>query len=88
MTQPTTIEPKDGFFVWTKNGCAPRFHHATLESAQAEADRLARLMPGAKFIVMAGVSKHSVPALFPAGPGRSAGEGNALPAGQEQGASQ
>lgn len=87
MTQPTTIEPKDGFFVWTKKGKAPRFHHATLESAQAEADRLARLMPGAKFIVMAGVSKHSVPAP-PAGPGRSAGEGTALPAGQEQGASE
>jgi hypothetical protein len=88
MTQPTIIEPRDGYFVWTKKGHAPRFHHHTLESAQAEADRLARLMPGAKFIVMAGVSKHSVPALFPAGPGRSAGEGVSLPAGQEQGASE
>lgn len=57
----TRIEPMAGYFVWTKKGSAPRFHHHTLESAQAEADRLARFRPGQKFIVMQAVSKHSVP---------------------------
>lgn len=54
-------EAMDGFFVWTKKGKAPRFHHLTLVSAMAEAERLAALNPGAKFIVMQAMSKHSVP---------------------------
>lgn len=62
---PTT-ESKHGFFVWTKRGKAPKFHHMTLESAQTEAGRLAAMNPGAKFIVMQAVSKHSVPS-FPSG---------------------
>lgn len=66
-------EPKDGFFVFTKKGKAPRFHHVTVGQAQAEADRLAALNPGAKFIVMQAVSKHSVPWPTPAGP--ESGEG-------------
>lgn len=77
-------EPKDGFYVWTKRGKPPAFHHATLASAQAEAERLAAKNPGAKFIVMAGVSKHSV-APTSSWPERGAGEAAAHPAPQEQG---
>lgn len=62
-------EPKDGFFVFTKRGKAPRFHHVSLASAVCEAERLATLHPGAKFIVMQAMSKHSVPApVLPSGP--------------------
>lgn len=75
-------EPMDGFFVWTKRGKAPRFHHTTYASAQAEADRLAALNPGAKFIVMAAVSKHSVRVSSVPEPERPAGEGSTSPAGQ------
>lgn len=82
MTTDVITEPRDGFFVWTKRGKAPRFHHRTVESAQAEASRLAALNPGAKFIVMAGVSKHSVRFTSCAEPERAAGEGSLSPAGQ------
>ena len=72
-------EPKDGFFVFTKNGKAPRFHHATVEKAQAEADRLASLNPGAKFIVRQAVSKHSAPCHLHAGPDRGEGAATSAP---------
>lgn len=51
-------EPVDGFFmVWTKGGRKPRFIHGTRDLARTEAERLARLHPGQKFIVLAGWEK-------------------------------
>jgi len=84
MSGPIKQEPMSGFFVWTKRGRAPRFHHQTIESAQAEAERLALIYPGQKFIVMAAVSKHSVPDGSGAGPERAAGSASADPAGQSR----
>jgi hypothetical protein len=45
------VEPKGGFFVWTKKGHRPRYKHDTHASALKEAKRLARLNPGSRFIV-------------------------------------
>lgn len=53
----TVIEPGSKWFVWCKKGRAPRFAHATEESAMAEARRLAEQNPGAKFHVMKSVAK-------------------------------
>ena len=54
------VEPcREFYFVWTKMGHIPRRCHDTLESAQAEASRLASLIPhGKKYIVLRAVSKH------------------------------
>lgn len=40
------------WFVWTKTGRIPRFTHHIEAMAIAEAERLARKRPGAKFIVL------------------------------------
>lgn len=83
MTAPVTHEAMAGFFVWTKRGKAPRFHHQTIESATAEAERLALIYPGQKFIVMAAISKHSIPdSSSGAGSESTAGAASASPAGQ------
>jgi len=55
------IEPASFWFVWTKKGRVPRFAHDSLEAAQAEAARLARLNPGQKFIVLQAVEKIAAP---------------------------
>lgn len=49
------------FMVWNKAGGPPRVGHAKLATARAEANRLARLHPGHKFIVLQALEKHSVP---------------------------
>lgn len=58
-------EQTSGFFVWTKKGKAPRFHHPDEASAVAEAERLAALHPGQKFHVMAARLKVSVREVSP-----------------------
>jgi len=40
------------WFVWNPKGHQPRFVHDSYPSALAEAKRLARLNPGAKFYVL------------------------------------
>ena len=47
--------------VWNKSGLAPcAFRNNTFEAQQA-ADGLAQQLPGHKFIVLAGITKHWVP---------------------------
>lgn len=41
------------WLVWNENGHAPTFKHASATSARTEAERLARLNPGATFHVLA-----------------------------------
>lgn len=53
-------EPMGGWFVWTKRGRFPMFAHPNYETAAAEAQRLAKLTPGTKFIVLQMVAKYSV----------------------------
>jgi len=48
--------------IWTKFGRRPQFYHPTRELAMAEAERLAKLHPGRKFIVMKMEGKFGVPA--------------------------
>lgn len=61
------VEPVEFWFVWTKTGHIPRHCHNTQAEAEAEADRLARLVPhGKKFIVLRAVRKCHVP-VVPAG---------------------
>lgn len=56
----------DFFMVWTKTGWAPRKAHPDFAGAAAEAERLARLHPGKKFIVLKAVAKyHVAPKLTP-----------------------
>ena len=50
------------YMIWTKKGHKPRFIHPNFDEAQAEAHRLARLTPGAKFIILKAVCKISVAA--------------------------
>lgn len=50
------------YFVWTKKGHVPRKTHTTGEKAMKEAERLAKLHPGRKFIVLKAVTKVSVDA--------------------------
>lgn len=55
------IEPVEFYFVWTKTGHVPRHCHNTLEAAEAEASRLARLKPyGKKYIVLRAINKRHV----------------------------
>ena len=55
-------KPNDFFMVWTKTGWAPRKPHASFDAACKEAERLARLHPGKKFIVLKPVAKYHVAA--------------------------
>lgn len=54
-----TKEPKAVYFVWTRTGHTPRYAHPTRQRAVAEAQRLALLNPGKKFIVMHCLGKYS-----------------------------
>jgi len=49
---PIIREPADFWLVWSKRGGKSRFIHATESQAQAEAQRLASLIPGRRFIVL------------------------------------
>ena len=60
------------YMVWTKTGHPPRVAHPKLATARAEAQRLARLQPGRKFIVLQAIEKYGVPAPPPAEPCQSA----------------
>ena len=40
------------WMVWKENGGEPSHRHATLETAKAEAERLARVFPGSRFFVL------------------------------------
>jgi len=51
------------YMVWTKTGHKPRFIHGDEGSAVAEAERLARLHPGKKFIVLKGYRKMVCPQM-------------------------
>lgn len=52
MTVPTS-EASPFWFVWNEQGHAPTHKHVTVESAKAEAERLARANPGERFTVLA-----------------------------------
>jgi hypothetical protein len=41
------------WMVWSEHGRAPTYKHVTVQSARAEAERLARKNPGSKFHVLA-----------------------------------
>jgi hypothetical protein len=58
---PILIEAKGQFCIWQKDGRRPRAWHDTLDIAMAEAERLARAVPGKKFIVMQALCKVSQP---------------------------
>lgn len=66
MTPPLIREPQSVWCIWTKTGHRPTFFHQNKRRAVKEAERLARLHPGKKFIVMRVVEKISVEATSPA----------------------
>lgn len=66
------IEDCKFWMVWTKTGRVPKFTHHTRADAEAEADRLAALHPGRKFIVLQAYRKSHVP--LPAAPAKLAQE--------------
>jgi hypothetical protein len=47
--------------IWRAGGGAPTHQHWTKEAAQQEAERLARLVPGAAFYVLKAVASVHVP---------------------------
>jgi hypothetical protein len=55
------FEEMGSWCIWTKFGRRPQFYHPTRELAMAEAERLACLRPGCKFIVMKMEGKFGVP---------------------------
>lgn len=46
------------WLVWNPNGSSPRFRHLTMESAQTEAQRLARQSPSDCFIVLEAIARY------------------------------
>lgn len=46
----------DFFVVWNPNGSNPRFRHASVDGAKAEARRLAAATPGTDFYVLHALS--------------------------------
>ncbi len=49
------------WFVWNPNGRAPSYHHASRQSADEEAKRLAEKNPGHQFIVLKSVGGFEAP---------------------------
>lgn len=45
------------WFVWNPHGNVPSFEHPTEQNAKIEAERLARLNPGQKFLVLRSVGE-------------------------------
>jgi hypothetical protein len=43
------------WMVWNENGRAPTFKHPSHASANTEAERLAKLIPGERFVVLQAV---------------------------------
>jgi hypothetical protein len=62
MSAPIIREPQSVWCIWTKTGHGPRFFHPNRRRAEREAERLAHLNPGKKFLVMQVVAKVSVEA--------------------------
>ena len=52
---PPTLNYAPFWLVWHVDGGAPCYRHPTRASAEAEAERLARLHPGKAFAVMESV---------------------------------
>lgn len=53
VNQLHSDEPNAPFWmVWNPQGCAPTYKHVTVESAKAEAERLAKNNPGQRFHVL------------------------------------
>jgi hypothetical protein len=60
LEAPSSVQPEPGisarsckfWFVWNKDGGAPRHTHESYALAAREACRLAKKSPGAKFIVL------------------------------------
>jgi len=48
------------WLVWNPSAGCPLYKHSSLESAEVEAQRLARMNRGQEFIVLESVSGHSV----------------------------
>ena len=46
------VLPPPFWLVWCDTGFAPKFKHSTIESAEKEAERLARENPGRNFYVV------------------------------------
>lgn len=61
-------EPANFFMVWTKTGHLPRRMHDDFAGAENEAQRLARMHPGKKFIVLKAVAKYGVAPLTETAP--------------------
>ena len=60
MSLKTAAERPAFWLVWNPQGHAPTRDHATRQSAEREADRLARLNRGQRFIVLQSVSERVV----------------------------
>lgn len=54
--EPTPAEGDSFWMIWNPYGHAPTHKHITVESARAEAERLARLNPGVTFYVLQAVA--------------------------------
>lgn len=48
---------KPRYFVWSPRGRVPSFEHPTAQNAKIEAERLARLNPGEKFMVLQSIAE-------------------------------
>jgi hypothetical protein len=48
---------KSRYFVWNPQGRVPSFEHSSIVNAKLEAERLARLNPGQRFIVLESVGE-------------------------------
>lgn len=51
------MKPQMKWFVWNPNGTVPRFEHESEMSARHEAERLARLSPGIRFLVLQSIAE-------------------------------
>ena len=56
--KPPFVESEAAFYmVYSPQGRAPTFRHPTEAAARAEADRLARTLPGQEFYVLRAIAK-------------------------------
>lgn len=52
------------WFVWRIGGLPPKFKHLSFNSADIEAQRLAREHPGSEFVVLESVRSHQTQAVI------------------------
>lgn len=51
------MKPNESFWmVWNENGGRPAYRHASRAAANTEAERLAKLNPGERFVVLQAVA--------------------------------